>query len=106
MRRLWCCWINWVVILAQSHLRPDFLARCQPAVPDPLTAQYGLPAVDNPACQAPPSGELTDGHYRRAAPPQGPSGHAHRPARRGRRQCGSAWACVEVEVAALVCVYM
>lgn len=53
-----------VIKMSVGRLRPDFLARCQPVVPNPLTVQYGLPASDNPACQVAPSGELTDGHYR------------------------------------------
>lgn len=52
-----------------GRLRPDFLARCQPTIPNPLTTNYGLLPADNPACTAPPSGELTDGHY------SFPSGH-------------------------------
>ncbi|KAL4428839.1 hypothetical protein ABPG77_005277 [Micractinium sp. CCAP 211/92] len=58
-----------VIKMSVGRLRPDFLARCQPVVPNPLTIQYGLPASDNPACQMAPSGELTDGHY------SFPSGH-------------------------------
>ncbi|KAL4451567.1 hypothetical protein ABPG75_007229 [Micractinium tetrahymenae] len=58
-----------VIKMSVGRLRPDFLARCQPTVPNPLTLQYGLPAADNPACTADPSGELTDGHY------SFPSGH-------------------------------
>lgn len=39
VHQLWCCLINWLVILAiveitkpfSGRLRPDFLARCQPS---------------------------------------------------------------------------
>lgn len=58
-----------VMKVAVGRLRPDFLDRCKPAVPFPLTVEYGLSAAANPACTAPPSGELTDGHY------SFPSGH-------------------------------
>ena len=53
-----------------GRLRPDFLARCAPAEPSvaPVPA-YGRGAGANPACTAPPSAHLTDGHY------SFPSGH-------------------------------
>lgn len=54
-----------------GRLRPDYLALCQPAMPAAadLTLTYGQPASANPACNAPPSSTLTDGHY------SFPSGH-------------------------------
>lgn len=53
-----------------GRLRPNFLALCQPAVPNPLTVAIGAPPSANPACSntADP-GELEDAHY------SFPSGH-------------------------------
>lgn len=53
-----------VTKMVVGRLRPDYLDRCQPVVPNPVTVQYGLPAADNPACTAPDSSELKDGRYR------------------------------------------
>lgn len=47
-----------------GRLRPNFLSLCEPVPPNPVTASYGQPAADNPACTAAESGELTDAHYR------------------------------------------
>lgn len=47
-----------------GRLRPDFLDRCQPAVPAAVNITYAQSVAASPACTAPLSGDLTDGHYR------------------------------------------
>ena len=53
-----------------GRLRPDYLARCNPAAPGAIEVEWAQPASQNPACNPTvgPS-ELRDGHY------SFPSGH-------------------------------